>query len=110
MMRLDQDRAMGQLASKAKCDVKDIDRVIIWGIHCMRDWALGTDSWISMAMPTNGAYGVKSGIYFSYPCISRFGTLAPVLNLPIDPYSAEMMEKSRKELFEERDAVAALLK
>ena len=38
-------------------------------------------------------YGVEKGIYFSYPCISRFGTLAPVLNLPVDPYSAEMMEK-----------------
>jgi len=171
MMRLDQDRAIAQLAAKANAAVKDIDRVIIWGnhsanqypdihhariggkraldlvkddawmkkdfipnvqkrgaaiiaargassaasaasaaIHCMRDWALGTDQWISMALPSNGEYGVEKGIYFSYPCISRFGTLAPVLNLPVDPYSAEMMEKSRKELFEERDAVAALLK
>merc|ERR550537_639519 len=33
MMRLDQDRAMGQLAEKTGSDVKDIDRVIIWGNH-----------------------------------------------------------------------------
>ena len=38
------------------------------------------------------------------------GLYAPILDIPIDPYSAEMMEKSRKELFEERDAVASLLK
>ena len=45
------------------------------------------------AWPAVTRYGVEKGIYFSYPCISRFGTLAPVLNLPVDPYSAEMMEK-----------------
>jgi hypothetical protein len=45
------------------------------------------------AWPALTRYGVEKGIYFSYPCISRFGTLAPVLNLPVDPYSAEMMEK-----------------
>jgi len=36
----------------------------------MRDWALGTNGeYVSMAVPSNGLYGIKSNIYCSFPVI-----------------------------------------
>ncbi|MGY8790390.1 MAG: malate dehydrogenase, partial [Pseudomonadales bacterium] len=37
-------------------------------IEHMRDWALGTDGKIvSMAIPSDGSYGIDDGLVYSYP-------------------------------------------
>ncbi|XXQ36443.1 malate dehydrogenase [Plasmodiophora brassicae] len=76
-----------------------------------RDRALGTNGkWVSMAVPSDGSYGIEEGIFFSYPVTTAKDEYKIVQGLEIDSFSAEMIEKTKKELLEERDMVADLLK
>jgi len=76
----------------------------------MRDWAAGTSgAWLSMAVPSTDDYGIGRGVYFSYPVTCENGTFTKVLNLPINPFSRSMIDATKKELFDERDAVKGML-
>lgn len=76
----------------------------------MRDWALGSSGkWTSMGVIANGSYGIGSDLVYSVPVVCYPGQYRRVGGVSIDPFSAEMMEKTRKELVEERDAIAHLL-
>ena len=79
-------------------------------IDHMRNWALGTNDgdWVSMAIPSDGSYGVKEGIIFGYPCVCKDGKYEIVQGLSVDEFSAERMKATEAELREERDAVAHL--
>jgi len=80
-------------------------------IDHMHDWMLGTNGkWVSMAVCSDGSYGMDKGIWYSYPVVTRNGDFMIVPNLPCDDFSKERMELTRKELVSERDAVAPLLK
>jgi len=77
----------------------------------MRDWVAGTgDAWTSMAVPSDGAYGVDKGLWYSFPVTTELGGYTVVGNVTIDEFSAQMMEATRKELVQERNDVAAILK
>ena len=80
-------------------------------IDHMRTWALGTadGDWVSMAIPSDGSYGIAEGIIYSYPVTCRDGRYAIVQNLPVSDFSRARMDATAKELFEERDAVSHLL-
>jgi malate dehydrogenase len=76
----------------------------------MRDWALGTDGKIvSMAIPSDGSYGIDDGLVYSYPVTCDNGQYTIVQGLEVNDFSRELMDKSVNELSEERDAVAELL-
>jgi malate dehydrogenase len=79
-------------------------------IDHMRDWALGTNGkWTSMAIPSDGSYGVEKGIIYSFPVTCANGKYTIVKGLPINEFSQTMMKKTEKELLEERDMVKHLL-
>lgn len=80
-------------------------------IDHMRSWALGTadGDWVSMAIPSDGSYGIEPGIIYSYPCVCRDGDYQIVQGLEIDAFSRERMDASDAELREERAAVEDLL-
>lgn len=173
MTRLDQNRAMGQVASKTGASVRDVERVVIWGNHSSTqypdlshalvegkpaldvindtEWVRGEfiprvqkrgaeiitargassatsaasaaidhihdlfvgsgDKWQSLAVPSDGSYGIDKDIWYSVPChCPGDGVYKRVLDLPApDEFSAAMMDATRKELLEERDAVKHLL-
>jgi len=77
----------------------------------VRDWATGSEGrWVTMGVPSSDAYGIGPGIWYGVPVVCYpGGDYKRVGGLSIDPYSAEMMEKTRLELLEERDAVKDLL-
>jgi malate dehydrogenase len=79
-------------------------------IEHMRLWALGTaaDDWTSMAIASDGSYGIPEGLLYSYPVTTKAGEYSIVQGLSIDEFSRGRMEATRKELEEERDAVASL--
>ena len=171
MMRLDHNRAKGQLAKKAGVAVTDITRMTVWGNHSatqypdithaqiggrpaadvvndqnwletdfiptvqkrgaaiieargassaasaasaavdhVHDWMLGTPDgdWVSMAVPSDGSYGVPEGIIASFPCTTSGGEWQIVQGLEIDEFSRARIDASAAELVEERDAVKAL--
>jgi len=171
MMRLDHNRAVAQLATKAGVPVTDISNVTIWGNHSatqypdilhakvrgqnaaetvndqqwlendfiptvqkrgaaiieargassaasaanaaidhMHDWVLGTPEgeWVSMAIPSDGSYGVGEGVFSGFPVTCSGGEYKIVEGLEIDSFSRERIDASVDELHEERDAVKQL--
>lgn len=80
-------------------------------IDHMRNWALGTngDDWVSMAVVSDGSYGIAEGIIYSFPMTCKGGKYEVVQGLEIDDFSRERMQATEKELLEERDAIADLL-
>ncbi len=172
MVRLDQNRAISQVASKTGRPVTDIKKVTIWGNHSatqypdlfnaqidgksvaslindqawiendfiptvqqrgkaiidarglssaasaanaaidhIRDWHLGTgdDDWASMAVPSDGSYGIPEGIIYGFPCSCRGGNWAIVQGLEINEFSRAKMDATAAELQEEAAAVAHLV-
>ncbi|MBY8964111.1 malate dehydrogenase [Algiphilus sp.] len=79
-------------------------------IDHMRDWALGSNGkWVSMAVPSDGSYGIAPGIVYSYPVICENGDYRIVQDLPIDDFSRGRMTETENELREERAAIEDLL-
>jgi malate dehydrogenase len=76
----------------------------------VRSWVLGTppDEWVSMAVPSDGSYGVAEGLISSFPCTCQGGAYEIVPGLEIDPYSRERIDASVAELASERDTVREL--
>ena len=170
MTRLDQNRAVGQIAEKAGVPASKVGDVFIWGNHSntmypdprfarvgnesvtdlfdnewlqgafldtvatrgkaiivargassaasaasaavdhMRDWWQGSNGRIvSMALPSEGWYGVPEGLVFSFPCRCEGGEIIVVEDLPIDEFAQTKIEENVKALLEERDAVSELL-
>ena len=171
MTRLDQNRAVGQIAERAGVPASDIRDVFIWGNHAntmypdprfatiegvpitdlfdsewlqgqfietvstrgkaiivargassaasaasaaidhMRDWWQGSNGRIvSMAIPSEGWYGVPEGIVFSFPCRCENGDIMVVEDLPIDAFTQSKIDENIAVLLEERNAVSELLR
>ena len=79
-------------------------------LNHMRDWSLGTPEgdWVSMAVPSDGSYGIKNGVIYSYPVVCHKGQYTIVSGLAISDFSRQHMQVTEKELFEERHAVEHL--
>jgi len=79
-------------------------------IDHVHDWHLGTPEgdWVSMAIPSDGSYGVPEGIISSFPCVVKDGKYEIVQGLEIDEFSRARIDATVAELVEERDAVKEL--
>ncbi|MCX7555151.1 malate dehydrogenase [Marinicella sp. S1101] len=79
-------------------------------IDHMRNWALGTAAgdWVSMAIPSDGSYGVEPGVIFSYPVTCANGEYTIVQDLPVSDFSQSRIDATEAELREERAAVEHL--
>jgi malate dehydrogenase len=75
-----------------------------------RDWFAGTaaDDWTSMAVRSDGSYGVTEGLISSFPVTVSDGRWTIVEGLDIDAFSRARIDASVAELAEERDAVKQL--
>jgi malate dehydrogenase len=80
-------------------------------IDHLRDWVLGTPegSWVSMAVPSDGSYGIPAGVIYGYPVTCAGGRYQIVQGLAIDDFSRGRMDATHRELLEERDGVKELL-
>ena len=79
-------------------------------IDAARDWLKGSPegSWVSMAVASDGSYGIPEGLVYSYPVTTRDGEWSIVEGLDIDDFSRSRMDASAAELSEEREAVKGL--
>ncbi len=79
-------------------------------IDAARDWLTGSpaDDWVSMAVASDGSYGVPEGLVYSYPVTTSGGDWQIVQGLEIDDFSRGRMDATAAELGEERDAVKGL--
>ena len=85
----------------------------IWlGCACdhARTWFAGTadGDWTSMAVRSDGSYGVTEGLISSFPVTVQDGQWQIVQGLDLDDFSRSRIDASVAELAEERDAVKEL--
>jgi malate dehydrogenase len=76
----------------------------------VRSWALGTaeGDWVSMAVPSDGSYGVPEGLVSGFPCTCSGGEYRIVRGLDLDEFSRGRIDASVAELASERDTVSEL--
>ena len=79
-------------------------------IDAARDWLSGSAEadWVSMAVVSDGSYGVPEGLISSFPVTTTGGDWQIVQGLEIDDFSRSRIDASTAELAEERDAVKQL--
>ncbi len=63
---------------------------------------------MSMAVASDGSYGVPEGLVYSFPVTTSGGDWQIVPDLEIDDFSRQKMDATAAELVEEREAVQAL--
>jgi len=80
-------------------------------IDHMATWIQGTadDDWTSMAVPSDGSYGIDEGLIYSFPVECKNGDYTIVSDLDVQDKIKDKMLASQQELREERDTVAELL-
>jgi len=73
----------------------------------VRDWVMGTPTgdWVSMAVASDGSYGVPDGLISSFPVTTTGGKYEIVQGLEVDDFSRGRIDATVTELAEERDAV-----
>jgi malate dehydrogenase len=170
MTRLDENRAVAQLANKLSVSVTDVENLVVWGNHSptmfpdlfnatvngqravdavddmawyeneylpnvgkrgaaiieargassaasaanaaidhVHDWVLGSDGRRSMAVPSQGQYGVAEGLISSFPVtVSGDGTYEIVEGLEVGEFAQSKIDITVNELKGERDAVKEL--
>ena len=79
-------------------------------IDAAHDWLFGSadNDWVSMAVASDGSYGVPEGLISSFPVVTKDGDWTIVQGLEIDEFSRGRIDASVAELAEERDAVKEL--
>ena len=169
MTRLDENRAVAQLASKLAVGVEDVQDLVVWGNHSptmfpdlfnakvkgkiaadavddmawyeneylptvgkrgaaiieargassaasaasaaidhMRDWVQGADGLRSMAIPSQGQYGIEEGLVCSMPVRCSGGSYTVEEGLEVGDFAQSKLDITVNELKEERDAVQKL--
>jgi malate dehydrogenase len=168
MTRLDENRAVAQLAEKVGVGVEDVQDLAVWGNHSptmfpdlfnakvngeravdkvdmdwyeneyiprvgkrgaeiieargassaasaanaaidhVRDWMLGADGLRSMAVRSDGSYGVDEGLVSSFPVRTGGGGFEIEQGLEVEEFARAKIDRSVAELREERDAVTEL--
>jgi malate dehydrogenase len=79
-------------------------------IDHVRDWLNGTSAgnWVSMAIPSDGSYGVREGLISSFPVTTDGGSYQVVQGLELSEFSRSRIDASVAELGDEREAIQAL--
>ncbi|HEY5154256.1 MAG TPA: malate dehydrogenase, partial [Acidimicrobiales bacterium] len=79
-------------------------------ISHVHTWVTGTAAgdWVSMALPSDGSYGVPEGLMSSFPVTCADGEYSIVQGLEHNDYARAKIDASVAELVEERDTVAEL--
>ena len=80
-------------------------------IDHVKDWTFGSadNDWVSMAVSSDGSYGVAKGIVYSFPVVCANGSYNIVQGLDINEFSRGCMSTTETELLEERKAIEHLL-
>ncbi len=80
-------------------------------IDHIRNWVAGTaeGDWVSMAVPSDGSYGVPAGVIYGFPVSCTKGSYQIVQGLAVNEFSRARLDATYRELTEERDGVKELL-
>jgi len=70
----------------------------------LHDWIFGTPKgeFVSMAVWSEGQYGIEKGIVFSFPCVCKNGEYEIVSDLQLNERTVDLLKVTEKELLEEK--------
>ncbi|MEA2298972.1 MAG: malate dehydrogenase [Solirubrobacteraceae bacterium] len=102
-----QKRGAAIIAARGASSAASAANAAIDHVH---DWMHGTppEDWVSMAIASDGSYGVPEGIIAGFPVTCAGGDFTVVEGLEIDDFSRQRIDASAAELGEEREAVDGL--
>src|SRR5947209_589049 len=102
-----QKRGAAIIAARGASSAASAANAAVDHVH---DWVLGTPGgdWVSMAIPSDGSYGVEEGLISSFPVRCSGGRYEVVEGLEISDFSRGRIDKTVAELAEEREAVRGL--
>ena len=102
-----QQRGAAIIEARGASSAASVANAAVDHVH---DWVLGTPDgdWVSMAVPSDGSYGVPEGLMSSFPMTCADGEWSIVQGLEIDDFSRARIDASAAELAEERDTVREL--
>jgi malate dehydrogenase len=77
----------------------------------MHDWMVSSqpNDWVTMAVPSDGSYGIPEGVLYGFPVTCKQGQYQIVQKLSISEIGRKHMQDSLKELLDEREHVKHLL-
>lgn len=106
-----QKRGAAVIAARGKSSAGSAANAVIDSIRSLVLPTMG-DDWFSIGLSSDGnPYGIKENMVFSFPCRSKGdGKVEIVKNVPWDAFLKEKIALSEKELLEERELIANLLK
>ena len=80
-------------------------------IDQVKNWIFGSadSDWVSMAIPSDGSYGISEGVMYSFPVVCKDGTYEIVHGLNMNEFSEACLRASERELLGERKAIEHLL-
>ena len=80
-------------------------------IDQVKNWIFGSadSDWVSMAIPSDGSYGISEGVIYSFPVVCKDGTYEIVQGLNMNEFSEDCLRASERELLGERKAIEHLL-
>ena len=80
-------------------------------IDQVKNWIFGSanNDWVSMAIPSDGSYGISEGVIYSFPVVCKDGTYEIVHGLEMNEFSEACLRASEAELLGERKAIEHLL-
>ncbi len=103
-----QKRGAAVIAARGKSSTGSAANAILDGVHALYNPGPAFSSCICS---DGNPYGMSEGLIFSFPCkMTSPGKIEIVKGFEIDPFLKEKLAATEKELLEERDAVAHLLK
>ncbi len=102
-----QQRGAAVIKARGASSAASAANAILQGVaHILQETVVGES--YSMALHSDGQYGVDKGLIFSYPCRTVQGRLQVVDDVVLNEYSHAQLQKTLQELRSERDAVRAL--
>ncbi len=76
----------------------------------MRDWALGSNDWLSIGQISNGnSYGISENLMFSFPSVCSNGVYERIADVNMPDVLNDYIKITEQELIQERDSVLDLL-
>mmetsp|Transcript_9188 Transcript_9188/g.27128 ORF Transcript_9188/g.27128 Transcript_9188/m.27128 type:complete len:332 (-) Transcript_9188:536-1531(-) len=107
MLPIVQKRGAAVIKARGLSSAMSAARAIYDHLH---DLVIGADDWVSMAVPSDGAYGVPDGLVYSFPIkCTGGGNYSIVKGLEVDDFSKKMMMATQDELVQElNDALSTL--
>jgi len=100
-------RGAAVIAARGSSSAASAANGIIDHVH---DWVLGTNEgdWVSMAVPSDGSYGIEEGLIYSFPVVCKDGDYEIVQGVECSDFIKGKMKESEAELQDERNTCSDL--